>query len=53
MKGKLLGRIHDYRYHSVMLLSEFDKTKNQFQFIRNKYFTKESIDPRTKSKVTA
>ena len=53
MKAKLLGRIHDYRYHSVMLLSEFDKTKNQFQFIRNKYFTKESIDPRTKSKVTA
>ena len=53
MKAELLGRIHDFRYHSVILLSEFDKTKNQFQFIRNKYFTKESIDSRTKSKVTA
>ncbi len=53
MKAKSLGRINDYRFHSVKILSEFDKTKNQFQFIRNKYFIKESIDYRTKSKVTA
>jgi len=48
-----LVKINDYRYHSVKILSEFDKTKNQLQVIRNKYFLEKSIDSRTKSKVTA
>ena len=48
-----MGSLKDYRYHSVEILSEFDKTNNQLQFIRNNHFTNKVIDYRTKSKVTA
>ncbi len=48
-----MGSLKDYRYHSVEILSEFDKTNNQLKFIRNNHFTNKVIDHRTKSKVTA